>query len=401
MSLTKRVIDAAKYSGKGNARCVLWDDDPRGLGLRIFPSGHKSFLLSYRVSGRKRLMALGDYGVLTLDDARKRAKRELADVENNAADPLAEKRKRELEARTGTIEQVFSAYLADQKPKRAADVLGLAKRDIYPSFGSRGWRDLRRTEVRVWHDNFKSDYVANRALQALRAALYWRLWREDENDSDKPLKRDTRNPCAGIRLRPEKPRQVRLELSELPKMESAIEAETNDPYLRAVFLFILATGCRRGEALSLKWIDVDLSDNAAVTFRDTKNDNDRIVPLSGYAKRLLKALPRIEKNPFVFVGHRHGTHLQSVSKCWQRIRKRAGIEHVRIHDLRRSFGSWLGDAGHTSKQIGEVLGHKTEITSKVYMALGDKSKRAAVNAVDSMMSGNRATVTKLRKRAAR
>jgi integrase len=401
MSLTKRSIDAATYAGKDNSRCVLWDDDPRGLGLRIFPSGHKSFLLSYRIATRKKLMTLGDYGVLTLDEARKRAKRELAAIENDDADPLATKRQRDLEARTGTIEQTFKAYLADRKPKRADDLLALAKRDIFPSFGHRGWRELRRSELREWHAAFAGNYTANRALQALRAALYWRLWREDDDGSDKALKRDARNPCAGIALRKEKPRQVRLELSDVAKLESAIDAESESPYMRALFRFLLATGCRRGEALSLRWDDVDLGDNAAITFRDTKNGTDRQIPLSAFAKRLIKGLPRIDKNPFVFVGHRHGTHLQSVAKCWQRIRKRAGIEHVRIHDLRRSFGSWLADGGFTSKQIGEVLGHRTDVTSRVYMALGEKSKRAAVNAVDSMMTGKKAPVAKLPKRGTR
>jgi hypothetical protein len=73
--LTKRTIDAATYTGTGNARCVLWDDDPPGFGLRIFPSGKRSFVLSYRVNNRKRLLTIGAYGALTLDQARKRPAR--------------------------------------------------------------------------------------------------------------------------------------------------------------------------------------------------------------------------------------------------------------------------------------------------------------------------------------
>jgi len=399
VSLTIRQIDAAKYTGKANTRCVLWDDDPRGLGLRVFPSGHKSFLLSYRIAGRKKMMALGDYGVLTLDEARKRAKRELAAIENDNTDPLATKRHRELEARTGTVEQVFGAYLADRKPKREADLLALAKRDIFPTFGQRGWRELRRTALRDWHKAFKSDYTANRALQALRAALYWRLWREDDDGTGAKLKRDARNPCAGIAMRKEKARQVRLELSDLSKVEAAIDAETESPYLRVLFRFILATGCRRGEALSIKWADVDLGESGHFILRDTKAGDDRRIPLTSSARRLLKSLPKVEDNPYVFVGHRSGAHLKSVSKCWQRIRKRAGVAHVRIHDLRRSFGSWLGDSGFTSKQIGDVLGHRTDVTSRVYMALGEKSKREAVDAVQSLMVGRKAKVVRLSKRA--
>lgn len=398
MHLTKRQIDAAKYKGADNARCVLWDDDPRGMGLRVYPSGRKAWLLSYRVAGRKRMMALGDYGVLTLDQARKLAKNKLAAIESQALDPLAEKRKRELEARTGTVEAMFRAFVADKKQKTADELLRQAELHIFPAFGKRGWQEVTRSEVRSWHEGIKAPYAANRALAAFRAAYYWRLWRED--DSPRARHRDFRNPCVGIEMRPEKARQVRLERDDLPKLQKAIEAE-KDPYVRALFRFLLAVGCRRNEALSLKWADVRDGESPSVTFRDTKAGDDRTVPLSPYAAGLLESLTRITGNPFVFAGRVHGESLTGISKAWQRIRKAAGVEHIRLHDLRRSFGSWLGDAGFTSKQIGSVLGHKSDITSRVYMALGDESKRAAVNAMEALMTGKKAKVVKLHKRATR
>lgn len=406
MHLTKRQIDAAKYSGKGNRRCVLWDDDPRGLGLRVFPSGHKSFLLSYRIAGRKRMMALGDYGVLTLDQARNRAKTELAALENQHVDPLTEKRRRELESRTGTVEAMVRAYIDQTKAKSAAEMLRQAEKDIIPRFGNRGWRDVRRSEVRAWHQGIAATYSANRALALLRASYYWRLLQEDDSPGDPSTRRsvrDTKNPCIGIELNREKPRQVRLEMDELPKLEAAIDAETSDVYLRVFFRFVLAVGCRKGEALKLKWADVH---DAQVVFRDTKNADDRAIPLSKYASQLLRSLPRVDGNPHVFVGRVRGSHLHYVAKAWLRIRKRAGLDHVRIHDLRRSFGSWLGESGFTSKQIGSVLGHKSDITSRVYMALGDESKRAAVDAMQTLMAGagkpkKKAKVVRLPRRVAR
>jgi len=265
-------------------------------------------------------------------------------------------------------------------------MLAHAKRHIFPTFGTRGWREVTRSEVRAWHQGIKAPYAANRALQALRGAFYWRLWQEDDSPGDKPSERDTRNPCAGIELFPEKRRQVRLEVAELPTLEAAIDAETDDPYMRALFRFVLATGCRKSEALRLQRVDVMAGKAPAVTFRNTKAGGDRKVPLSKYALALLEALPRIDGNPYVFVGRIAGGQLAYVNKAWGRIRKRAGLEHVRIHDLRRSFGSWLGDAGFTSKQLGEVLGHRTDITSRVYMALGDQSKRVAVDAMQTLIT---------------
>jgi len=389
--LTERDIAKAAYSGAGNARHVLWDDEPRGLGLRVFPSGRKAFVLSYRVNGRKRLMALGDHGVLSLKRARRRAKAELADVENDAIDPLDQKRIHTLEARTGTVEQLFLAYLEARKTdprrpmKRHADQLSLAQDAIFPKLGARSWRELRRSDIRAWHSGFGDrPYYGNRALQALRAAFYWRLRQDDDVQLKGP---DARNPCWGVELFPETAREVRMELSDVPALEAAIEGGTDDPYVRAYFRLLLATGCRRGEALQLKWADVALeADPPTVKFRDTKNRSDLALPLSAYGAAALKTLPRLKRNPYVFVGRIPRTHLTAVSKAWQRIRKTLGRPDLRIHDLRRSFGSWLGDAGFTSKQIGATLGHKSDITSRVYMQLGDESKLAAVNAVDALMS---------------
>ena len=403
MPLTKRYADAARYHGSGNSRDIRWDDDPVGLGLRIYPSGRKAFILSYRnANGVKRLPTLGDYGVLTLDQARRQAKRLLVAVDDKT-DPLAERRKQRLEAKTGSVEALVRAYVEARtsdrhRPmKRPDSVLWYAEKFIFPRFGSRPWRDVRRSEVRDWHAGIGKPYNANRALQAMRAAFYWRLWQEDDAPGNRRRESDTRNPCAGIELRPEAVRKTRLELTELPKLEAAIDADTEDPYLRAFFRFVLATGCRRSEALALRWSDVALPADGAgsATFRDTKSGTDHTVALSAYVAKQLKGLPKLAGNPYVFASRQHGKRLQEPGKAWQRIREAAGLAHLRIHDLRRTFGSWLGNAGFTSKQIGTALGHKSDITSRVYMQLGDQSKRAAVYAVERLMRGKPAKVTKL------
>jgi len=408
MHLTKRMIDAAAYRGQDNARDVRWDDDPHGLGLRIYPSGRKSFVVAYRnANGVKRMAALGDFGVMTLEDARRAARRMLVQVDDAKIDPLAEKRRQRLEGKTGTVAALFRAYVEARRTdrhrpmKRPADVLWYGDKYIFPTFGSRPWRDVRRSEVREWHASIRSPYIANRALQALRAAFYWRLWQEDDSAGNRRRESDTRNPAAGIRLRTETVRRARIEIADIPKLDAAIDASTTDPYLQTIFRFILATGCRRTEALTLRWADVQLSDAPAATFRDVKAGGAHAVALSPYAVRLLRDLRRIEGNPYVFPGRTAGTHLTAINKAWERIRKRAGLEGFRIHDLRRSFGSWLGDAGFTSKQIGAALGHRSDITSRVYMQLGDQSKRAAADAVGRILEhhGESADVTPFKRPA--
>src|SRR5207302_4628859 len=221
--LTKRYLNAAGCPGSGNSRDGRWDDDPIDLRLRIYPSGRKAFILSYRnANGVKRLPALGDFGVLTLDEARRQAKRLLVAIDDKT-DPLAERRKQRLEAKTGSVEALVRAYVEARtsdrhRPmKRPDSVLWYGEKFIFPRFGSRPWRDVRRSEVRDWHAGIVKPYNANRALQAMRAAFYWRLWQEDDAPGNRRRESDTRNPCAGIELRPETVRKMRLELTELPK----------------------------------------------------------------------------------------------------------------------------------------------------------------------------------------
>jgi integrase len=397
MALTVRQIEAARYTGtKPKQRVVLWCDEPRGFGLRVFPPigdkpPRKTFVVYYRTAGgTQRLHTIGDLGTWTLDTARSEAKRLLLAVDREKADPVADKSRARIEAKTGTVKAMFTAYVDARRNdprrpmKRANDLLELAELHIFDKFGARPWQDVKRSEVREWLEGFaKHPSQGNNALRALRAAYNWRMKLDDES----PAKRSAAgNPAAGVALFPTKPRQVRLELAQLPALDKAINAATDDPYMRALFRFILATGCRRSEAIGLKWADVILMPKtAAATFQDVKAGGAHTVPLSSEAAALLRGLPRIVDNPHVFPGRLKGAPLVGIDKAWNRARKAAGVPGLRIHDLRRSVGSWLGDAGFSSKQIGTVLGHKSDITSRVYMALGDTSKREAVNAAAALM----------------
>jgi hypothetical protein len=184
---TKRLIDSAAYQGNRNSRDVRWDDDPHGLGLRIYSSGRKAFVVSYRATGTKRLMTLGDYGVLTLEQARKAARSAMHAVESRQMDPLLEKRQATHAARTGTVQAMFDAYLEarvndPRRPMKSADYpRRLSRLYIFPKFGGRQTADVRRSEIREWHDSLaRAPVQANRALQYLKAAFQWRLAQSDE-----------------------------------------------------------------------------------------------------------------------------------------------------------------------------------------------------------------------------
>lgn len=177
------------------------------------------------------------------------------------------------------------------------------------------------------------------------------------------------NPCFGVEANPKTPRRVILRPRELPQLAQAIE-KYPDPVARAFFWLALYTGARKSELLDLTWDRVSFKARE-VLFAETKNGLPHSVPLSADAIRVLKALPRFEGNPYVLTARYGDGQRVNVSKAWRRIRVAAGLPHLRIHDLRRSVGSWLGAKGRTADMVGALLNHKSDITSRVYVQLAD------------------------------
>ncbi len=146
MKLTKKIIDQAKYNGDGKSRDVCWDSSFPGFGVRIYPSGRKSFVLSYRVEGRKRLIVIGVYGAWTLDQAQKRAREFLVDLQKDS-DPLEEKQKK---SRGETVKDLCRAYLdnyaKEKKITWKKDESRLNRR-IIPKWGALKASSIKHSDV--------------------------------------------------------------------------------------------------------------------------------------------------------------------------------------------------------------------------------------------------------------
>ena len=150
----------------------------------------------------------------------------------------------------------------------------------------------------------------------------------------------------------------------------------------------LLTGARKSELLQAQWVHVDW-DRSELKIPDTKAGRVHYIPLSGPALALLREIPKAEGNPFILVGRgprgataeekaKTPTHLVNISKPWNRVRKAAGVEDVRLHDLRRTVGSWLAQSGNSLHLIGRVLNHSNQSTTAVYARFGEDSVRAAL-----------------------
>ena len=358
MKLTKRAIDGFKYKEDGARRDARWDEQIPGLGVRIYPSGKKVFILSYRTSGRKRLLTLGAYGVLTLDQARDKAKRFLGRIVDGIDPLLVRKKERAGQTMSALTEAYIERYAKPHKKTWRTDQSRINKY-ILPTFGNLLVKSVTRTEVAKWHHKIgkSTPYEANRNLalfsKMFNCAKEWGFVEETGI-----------NPAVGIENFKEQKRDRWLTPKELPRLTKAIDAVENI-YARACLWLYLFTGCRKTELLRSKWQDVDL-DRQELRLPETKAGRTHYIPLSSPAVAILQNLPRIDGNPFVFPGARRGRSLVNIDKIWRKVRKEAKVEDVRLHDMRRTVGSWLAQGGISLHLIGRVLNHSNGSTTQIY-----------------------------------
>jgi len=183
----------------------------------------------------------------------------------------------------------------------------------------------------------------------------------------------TFNVTRGVKTFKEVKRDRWVTPEELPLLAKAINEEVNIYGRFGLWLYLL-TGLRRGELLKIRWDDVDLQ-RKILTLVETKNGKTHYLPLSGPAINLFNEIPRLDGNPYVLPGKFEGQHLVNIEKIWFRVREKAGLysedknKVVRLHDLRRTLGSWLAQSGNSLHLIGRVLNHSSQSTTAIYARL--------------------------------
>lgn len=380
MALTIPRIRALKHDPTGPSTQILFDDGEGsipGFGVRVFKTGVKSFVVWYRTTtGRKRLHTIGRFGEaggMTLDTARKTAADTRSKV-RTGTDPVEEKRS----ARAGeTLKEFADVFMRDhrlkngQRKKSAAEDRWRLDKHILPKLGSRKLTEITRTNLRRFHFELgeRSNAEANRAV-ALLSVMYRRASEWGYLPEDYP------NPARGIQKYTIPSRDRFVTPEEMPALVDSIRQEEN-VYLRAAVWIYLLSGMRKSELLKLKWGAVDLT-RAEIRLEDTKSGRSHIVPLSAPALAVLKDLPRQLTNAYVLPGRLQGKPMVNINKAWGRIRRRAELEDVRLHDLRRTVGSWMAQDGASLHLIGSVLGHSNAATTAIYARLGEDPARKAL-----------------------
>ena len=369
LTLSKRIIDRLSVDDND---AVFWDCDLPGFGVRVYPSGAKVYVVQSRAFGRSKRITVGRHGALSADQARKEAARIIACIKAGdspasaepAADPtvaaLAERYQRE--------------YVAMHcKPATVSHYGRMLSKHIVPALGELLVGEVDRKHIMAFQYGLRDmPTVSNRGVDILvkmfNLAESWG-WRPSG-----------RNPCRFVRrYKVEKHYERFLTPEELYRLGRALDAAPAErlvsTHAAAAIRLLVLTGCRRNEILGLRWEDLDF-EAGEMRLEDSKT-GARVVPLPPPAAKVLRGLSPVEGNPWVFPGRKKGTGQRNINECWDRIRKLAGLDGVRLHDLRHSFASRALALGEGLSMIGELLGHRKVRTTARYAHLARDSVRAS------------------------
>lgn len=258
------------------------------------------------------------------------------------------------------------------KPTTQAEYKRSVELFINPKIGSHRIIDVTRGDIVELHQSMKATpYQANRTLGVLSIMFtVAHTW---------GVRIDGVNPCWKVKRYKEEKRERYLTAEELARLGRVLRESNAEREAVNCIQLLLLTGCRLSEIQKLKWAYVDL-DAGVLRLPDSKS-GAKLVSIGQAAADVFKAIPRIEGNPYVITGQVKGQHLTDMQRPWRRLRKRAGLPDVRIHDLRHSFASDALQLGENLTMIGRLLGHTQVQTTARYAHLKTGPMRAAADKV--------------------
>lgn len=361
LKFTKLALDALSLPDPGE-RAVVSDEKATGLQLRFTSNGVKTFSVFRRIKGgQPERVTLGRYPDMTIEQARRKAAEVNAAIEGGA-NPAAAKRAHKAELTFGDLVREYIERHAKLRKRTCGDDEQRFRQYLEKPLAAKKLSAITRQTIAAIHSAITRaghPAVANRVL-ALVSSVYGRAveWGLTET-----------NPAKGIRRNPEKNRDRFLQSDEMPHFFAALAQEPN-PTIRDYFLLSLLTGARRSNVLSMRWSEVNLAD-AVWRIPMTKNGTPQHVTLTPEAVQILAARKEAAepREVFVFPGQGKTKHLAEPKKGWLRVLEQAGLSDLRIHDLRRTLGSWQAKTGASLAIIGKSLNHKSQQTTAIYARL--------------------------------
>lgn len=422
---------AVAKKGVGGVYDTYYDTKEKGLVLLVSNGGGKTYYLYTKIGGRPERVKLGPYTDLSIEAARKKAAAHRGSIVEGK-NPQQIKRAFRQEA---TLKELFQEYM-ERYSKKQKKSWKYDEREI-PKFLSHWFNrkisTITTQEIQKLHERIRDEsglYQANRLLERLRAmynkAIEWK-W-------------EGVNPAIGIKKFGEKSRDRFLQPHELPYFFAALEAEQNSA-AKDYILLSLFTGARKANVLSMRWDEISF-EQARWRIPETKNGEPVNIPLSSQALTIIENRRNTMRSGWVFPSEASAKgHLQDPKKAWLRLTKRAEIYHIidlltantqddektiaqirheieenlsqslaiyrakaakqkidvsrlglsdiRIHDLRRSMGSWQAVTGATGFIIGKSLGHKSQQATAIYARLNlDPVRESVQKATDAIITAS-------------
>ncbi len=366
LHLTQRRVDTLK---PGKVLLDVRDTELKGFGIRIMPSGARRYFIHSQHEGRRLWKTFEDAGTVSVEQARQRARTMLAAYRNGGLlDPGIEK--------DALFEAVAEDVLVHHKRlwKRSTIAVnrGYLRRQILPFFAGRVISTINRQDVEAWFRSLRATpATANRSLPLLSVIM-----QKAESWGHRP---ENSNPCVGIRRYRETRRERFLLPEEYRNLAAVLTGhQTTHPLHTAAVQLLILTGCRKSEIIMLRWADYR---EGKLFLRDSKT-GPRTVWLAQAARDVLDNLPR--QSRWVFsAGKPTQCHLD---EFWWRVRSEAGLNDVRLHDLRHSYASVALRNGETILTIGKLLGHTRASTTLRYAHHSDGAIREAVDVVAPILS---------------
>lgn len=378
-NLSKRTVEALTPKGKDY---IVWDESLKGFGVKVTPKGKKSYLVKYLGSGNKqRRPALGVHGTITCEQARDKAKEYLSKMQLGI-DLMDERNKAKEEL---TFNALFDEYMKKHsKPHKKS-----------------WWRDEE------YYDRHIRDEIGREQLSAITHERMVKLHHKIGYDQGSPSMANqiitligmifnkaiewgyfnAQPPTRFIKKFKTKSRDRFLQKDELPRFFEGVNQE-EDENLRDFFKILLFTGQRKGNVLAMNWSNVHFSEGYWY-IPDTKNGEPHTIPLIAPAIEILARRFKEKTSEWVFPAESASGHLVDPKKAWKRILKRAEIEDLNMHDLRRTMGSYQTIGGSNSFIVAKSLGHKSIKSTEIYARLNIDPVRESMEQAANLMMGEK------------
>jgi len=373
LNFTKRALDVLMPQ-KNSGRQEYSDEGQRGLMIRVSANGNRYFYVRRKVQGRDQRIKLGRYPEITIEQARREAARVMADAES-----ILKNEEEQAEGPDPTVEELFRNYVEGYARLECVRIKEI-ERDFVRYFYD--WRNRRfstitRLDVQSKVNRLQRDHGrggANHGIVLMKAATNWNLKRGYISGE---------NPWNCVSAFKMQARDRFLLPKELERFFGAV-AQMPNVTVRDYILLSVLTGARQRNLLTMRWDDIDF-EMAAWRIPKTKNGDPQLVPLTTAALKLLRQRFEHRDSEWVLPGRIAGQHLVEVKRAWKNVLKEAGITNLRIHDLRRTLGSYMAMNNHSLQIIGKALGHKSTQATQIYARLTYDPVRAAMEQAQAQM----------------